>query len=298
MSSQPPRFGFAALVGRPNVGKSTLLNRLVGERVSIVTHKPQTTRQRITGVLTGERGQVAFVDTPGIHSKASHALNRYMNRVAKEVFREVDVVLVLLDAAKITGDDEKVLALVDQSSVPALLVFNKIDRLDDRSRLLELTETLTRDRSFAGVFYVSATGGDGVADLEQAVFEHLPEGIPMYDPEEYTDRPLRFLIAELVREQLMLNLHQEIPYGLTVEVEKYEEQKRRTEIHCAIRVATDRHKGMVIGQGGTVLKRVGTKARLGIRELLGRPVHLELWVRVDPDWMDREPSLKRLGFSD
>ncbi len=298
MSESAGRFGFVALVGRPNVGKSTLLNRMVGERVSIVTHKAQTTRQRITGVLTRADGQVAFVDTPGIHERESHALNRFMNRTAREVFREVDLAVVLLDATKITDEDRKVLKLAAASPVPVMLAINKIDRLDDRSRLLELTAELTEGQEFAGVYYISATGGDGVDDLINALVERLPEGPPMFEADQFTDRPVRFLVAELIREQLLLQLHQELPYGLTVEIEKFEDQQRRTEIHAVIRVASERHKGMVIGKGGSVLKRVGSRARMAARELLDRPVHLELWVRVDPDWMDRESRLRQLGFSD
>ncbi len=298
MSEHSHRFGFAALLGRPNTGKSTLLNRIVGERVSIVTHKPQTTRQRITGVLTRPEGQVAFVDTPGLHGRETHALNRYMNRTARESLRDVDVVLVMVDAAKITDDDQRVLEIAAACGRPVVLVINKIDRLADRSRLLALTDSLTRQQDFEGVFYISATGGDGVDDLAEAVIGLLPEGPPMYAPDQFTDRSVRYLASELIREQLMLQLHQELPYGLTVEIEKFEEQRRRSEIHAVIRVASERHKGMVIGRGGEVLKRVGTRARKSIRELLGKPVHLELWVRVDPDWMDRESRLRQLGYGD
>jgi GTP-binding protein Era len=289
--------GTVALLGRPNAGKSTLLNALVGERVAIVTHKPQTTRHRITGILTREGGQAVFVDTPGLHRRRDHALNRRLNRIAADTREAVDVVVMMVDATGWTDEDQMVLDMVAKLDMPRILAFNKIDLLEDRSKLLEKTAEVTAQVDFDAVVYLSAEKGRGLEDLVEEVFRHLPEGEPQFDPDLFTDRSERFLAAELVREQLMLQLHQEIPYGVTVVIERFERTGRRIEIDALILVASDRHKGMVIGRGGRVLKRVGTRARHHIAELLGEKVHLELHVKTRSDWMDDEGALDELGYS-
>lgn len=298
MSGAVPRFGHVAVVGRPNVGKSTLINRLTGEPVSIVTHKPQTTRHRILGILTTDRGQAAFVDTPGLHDDHDSALNRRMNAAARAALRDVDAAVVVVPAAGPATPHAAILSQACRAGVPVILVVNKIDLCPDRGALLPRTETLVEAGSPEAVFYVSALRDDGVDDLREKVFDLLPEAPPAYDPDWFTDRPVRFLVAELVREQLMLNLHEELPYELAVGIERFEEGAARTEIDAVIVIAEKRHKGMVIGRGGEVLKRVGTHARQRIRELLGRPVHLKLWVRVEPDWLDDEARLQRSGYTD
>lgn len=292
-----PRSGTVALLGRPNAGKSTLLNALVGEHLAIVTHKPQTTRHRITGIVNREQGQAVFVDTPGIHRRRDHALNRRLNRIASDTRQDVDVVIMLVDATRWTDEDRMVLEMVGQLEVPKILAFNKIDLLDDRSVLLEKTAELSGEVGFDAVVYLSAEKRQGLDDLLDEVFRHLPVGDPVFDPELFTDRSERFLAAELVREQLMLQLHQEIPYGVSVVVERFERTPGRLEIDALILVASDRHKGMVIGRGGQVLKRVGSRARRRIAELLGERVHLELHVKVRRDWMDDEGALDELGYS-
>ncbi len=291
------RFGHVALIGRPNVGKSTLLNRIVDAPLAIVTHKPQTTRHRIMGIHTDARGQAVFVDTPGLHKRRDHALNRRLNRIASDTSRGVDVLVVVVDANRQTEEDDLALDQVRQHQGPSLLVINKIDLLDDRSTLLTLTESLASKADFKAVVYASALKNDGIDDLLDEVFSALPEGAPAYPEDQFTDRSERFLAAEMVREQLMLQLHQEIPYGLTVVVERFERTDRRVEIDALIVVAEERHKGMVIGRQGQVLKRVGTRARAGISQLIDAPVHLTLHVRTRKGWIDDDSLLDELGYA-
>ncbi len=291
-----PHSGRVALLGRPNVGKSTLLNALVGEHLAIVTHKPQTTRHRILGVVTEERGQIVLVDTPGLHKRREHALNQRLNRIAADSRHGVDAVVMVIDATRFTDEDQRVLDMIGQLEGPRILAFNKIDRLEDRSRLLEATARLSEQVAFDAVVYLSALRNDGTGDLLDELFACLPEQAPEFAPDELTDRSERFLAAELVREQLMLQLHQEIPYGLTVVIERFE-RTPRLEIDALVVVAEERHKGMVIGQRGQVLKRVGTRARHRIAELLGERVHLELHVKTRAGWMDDEGLLDELGYA-
>ncbi|QOC23478.1 GTPase Era [Wenzhouxiangella sp. AB-CW3] len=291
------RCGYVALLGRPNVGKSTLLNALVGEHLAIVTHKAQTTRHRITGIVNRDQGQAIFVDTPGLHRRRDHALNRRLNRIASDTRRGVDVTVMLLDASRLTDEDRMVLDLVKKQDGPKILAFNKIDQLDDRTVLLGQTAELTAEVDFDAVVYLSARRGDGLDDLIDEVFRALPEGEPVFEPGLFTDRSERFLAAEMIREQLMLQLHQEIPYGLTVQIEQFDRSARRVEIKGLILVASNRHKGMVIGRQGQVLKRVGSRARHRIAELLGERVHLELHVKVRDGWVDDEGALDEFGYS-
>jgi GTP-binding protein Era len=291
------RSGVVALLGRPNVGKSTLLNRIVDAPVAIVTHKPQTTRHRILGIHSDARGQAVFVDTPGLHRRRDHALNRRLNRIAAESSQGVDVLALVLDATHQNDEDELALAQVIRHEGPRLLVINKIDLLKDRSALLDMTQAWSARVDFDAVVYVSALKDDGIDDLLGDVFALLPEGEPLYDADHFTDRSERFLAAEMIREQLMLMLHQEIPYGLTVLIERFERTDRRIEIDALIVVTEDRHKGMVIGRQGQVLKRVGTRARARIAELLEERVHLNLHVKTRKGWVDDESSLDDLGYA-
>lgn len=291
------RSGYVALIGRPNVGKSTLINRIVDAPVAIVTHKPQTTRHRILGIHTDPRGQAVFVDTPGLHRRRDHALNRRLNRIAAESSLGVDVLALVLDASHQNEEDELALAQVARHEGPHLLIINKIDLLKDRAALLELTRKWTTRARFDAVVYVSGLRNDGIEDVLSEVFSLLPEGEPVYDEDQFTDRSERFLAAEMIREQLMLMLHQEIPYGLSVVIERFERTGRRIEIDALIVVTEDRHKGMVIGRQGQVLKRVGTRARAGIAELLQERVHLNLHVRTRKGWIDDEGLLDELGYA-
>jgi GTP-binding protein Era len=288
--------GYVALLGRPNTGKSTLLNALVGERVAIVTHKAQTTRHRITGIVNRDAGQAVFVDTPGLHRRRDHALNRRMNRIASETLRGVDLVVVLIDPRRFTEEDRRVFDLAERIDVPRILAFNKIDLLDDRSVLLERTAELTGRLAFDAVVYLSARRAEGLDDLLAEVFRHLPVGEPLFDSDLYTDRSERFLAAEMIREQLMLQLHQELPYGTAVVIERFERGRSRLEIGALILVASDRHKGMVIGRQGQTLKRIGSRARHAIGDAFGERVHLELHVKTRADWIDDEGALDELGY--
>ena len=288
--------GHVVLLGRPNAGKSTLLNRLIGEHVSIVTHKPQTTRHRITGILNRAEGQAVLVDTPGLHQRRDHALNRHMNRVAAETLHGVDLVLLLIDAQHQTEEDELAARAASQSELPVLLVFNKIDQLQGRDQLLPLTERWTERVQPAAVHFISALKGDGVDDLTASIFSHLPEAEPIYPDDIYTNQSERFLAAEMVREQLLQHLHQEIPYGTTVVIESFEHKSASYRIGARIVVAEKRHKGMVIGKQGQTLKRIGSKARASMQRAFGLPVHLDLQVVDEPNWMDREQTFGRLGY--
>jgi len=292
------RCGYVALVGRPNVGKSTLMNCILGHKLSIVTAKPQTTRQRIAGIKTTERGQVVYIDTPGIHLAAKRALNRYMNRIAQASFQDVDLILFLVEAGRWTPQDEHVartLALVD---VPVMLVVNKVDLLSDKAELLRfVAEKIGPDR-FGEVLMIAARTGDGVADLEETVLQALPFSRPFYDEDQFTDRSERFLAAELIREQLMQRLHQELPYALTVEIEEFRRTEGLLRIGAVVWVERNGQKQIVIGKGGKVLKQVGTGARLELQELFGEKVFLRLWVKVSRDWSDSERALRQFGFDD
>ena len=292
------RCGYVALVGRPNVGKSTLMNRILGHKLSIVTAKPQTTRQRIAGIKTTDQGQVVYIDTPGIHLAARRALNRYMNRIARAALHDVDLVLFLIEADRWTRQDENVARTLRSVDVPVDLVVNKIDRVPDKSQLLEFLRDEVKTDRFNRVFLLSALKGDGVEDLERKVLNSLPFSRPFYDEDMFTDRSERFLAAELIREQLTLRLHQELPYALTVEIEEFKREKGLLRIGAIIWIERKGQKHIVIGKGGNVLKQVGTQSRRALQELLGEKVFLKLWVKVSRDWSDSERALKQFGYED
>jgi len=292
------RCGYVALVGRPNVGKSTLMNRILGQKLSIVTAKPQTTRQRIVGIKTTPQGQVVYIDTPGIHQAAKKALNRYMNRVAQAALLDVDLVLFLVEADRWSRQDEFVARALARVDCPVFLVINKIDEVPDKARLLKFLDRDVDASRFGKVLMVSARTGDGVADLERRVLECLPFSRPFYDEDQFTDRSERFLVSELIREQLMQRLHQELPYSLTVEVEEFRREGGLLRIGAIIWVERDGQKQIVIGKGGSVLKQVGTGARHEIEQLLGDKAFLRLWVKVSREWSDSERALKQFGYDD
>jgi GTP-binding protein Era len=292
------RCGYVALVGRPNVGKSTLMNRILGQKVSIVTAKPQTTRQRIAGIKTTPDGQVVYIDTPGIHLAAQTALNRYMNRIAHASFHEVDLILFLIEAGRWTKQDEHVARALKSVEVPVVLVVNKIDLVPEKPRLLQFLEKEVRTERFSEVFLIAAKTGSGVDGLEKRVMKELPFSRPFYDEDQFTDRSERFLAAELIREQLMLRLHQELPYALTVEVEEFKREKGLVRIGAIVWVEKKGQKQIVIGKGGDVLKFVGSRARKALQELLDEKVFLRLWVKVSRDWSDNERALRQFGYDD
>lgn len=292
------RFGYVALIGRPNVGKSTLLNQVLGQKVSIVTYKPQTTRQRIAGIKTTDQGQVVYLDTPGIHKSESRALNRYMNRVATATFRDVEAVLFLVEAGRWNKQDRKIAEMLARLEIPVVLVVNKVDLVENKQELLTYVEQITGDQSFEKVFLVSALRNQGVADIETHLMSLLPFSMPFYDEDQITDRSERFLVGELLREALTLRLHQELPYALTVEIERFKREKGLLRIAAIIWVERDSQKQIVIGKGGQVLKQVGSQARKAMEELLGEKVFLETWVKVSKDWSRSDKTLERMGFDD
>jgi GTP-binding protein Era len=290
------RSGFAALVGRPNVGKSTLLNALVGQKLSIVTPRPQTTRHRIVGVCHLPQAQIAFVDTPGLHHGQARALNRAMNRTAGAALVEADLCILVVAALEWTRGDDMVLERIAKSGLPAIAAVNKIDRASPRARLLPFIADLAKRFEFREVVPVSALKSDQIDLLRAAIARHLPVSPALFPPGTLTDRDLPFRISELIRERLTLELNQEVPYGIAVEVEKTEELDGQLVVNAAIWVDRAGQKPIVIGAGGERLKRVGRAARLELNELLGRRVHLELWVKVREDWADDARSLQHLGL--
>ena len=290
------RSGVVALIGRPNAGKSTLLNRVVGEKIAIVSDKPQTTRTRINGVLTRDEGQMVFLDTPGIH-KPGYSLNRRMMGVVTEALSAVDLILLMIDAtAAIGAGDRFALDMMKRVGTRAFLVPNKVDALKDKSRLLPLIEHYAKEREFAEVIPVSALTGDGVELLIDKAFEYLPAGEPLYPEDHLTDQPERVIVAELVREKILQTTGEELPYVTAVITEAWEEGEAATRINCLIYVERQSHRAIIIGRGGARLKEIGTLARADIEKLLGRHVFLSLFVKVREHWRDDERTLNELGI--
>jgi GTP-binding protein Era len=292
------RCGYIALVGRPNVGKSTLLNRLLGQKISITSKRPQTTRHRILGIKTGSRSQQIYVDTPGLHHYKGRAMNRHMNRAATLALADVDVVVFVVEGLRWTADDDLVLKKLEQVDCPVVLVVNKVDLVADKQSLLPGLEELSRRREFEQIIPLSATKGDNVTALEACVETLLPESPPLYPEEQVTDRSERFLVAERIREKLFRSLGKELPYGLTVEVESFRREERIIHIHALIWVERESQKSIVVGKEGRVLKQAGRQARLEIESLLGSKVNLKLWVKVKEGWADDERALQSLGYTD
>ncbi|HEY5643492.1 MAG TPA: GTPase Era [Woeseiaceae bacterium] len=290
------RCGFVAVIGRPNVGKSTLINAIIGRKVSIVTSKPQTTRHRILAVHTTADAQILFVDTPGLHRQAGKAMNRLMNRAAKSALQDADAVLFVSDATQWTAEDDDVLKLLRDCRAPVIALLNKIDRVRPREKLLDLIGQMAARGEFREILPISAEKGDNLDRLLAILPGYLPDSPPLFPEDMVTDRSRDFHVAEIIREKLTLMLHQELPYGLTVQVERFERGERGVTIHAVIWVERDSQKGIVVGKGGATLKRIGRAARLDLVEHLGCRVHLELWVRVKSNWADSEKDLLSLGF--
>jgi GTP-binding protein Era len=290
------RCGFAAIVGRPNVGKSTLLNALLGQKVSIVSPKPQTTRHRILGILNRPEAQLVFVDTPGLHSGARRAMNRHMNRAALASLQDADVNLFVVEALRWTEDDQRVLDELVKLGRPILLVLSKVDRVSPRERLLPFIEEMNRRAKFAEVIPLSARKGSNMEELPHVIARYLPQSPPHFPSDQVTDRSDEFRAAEIVREKLTLRLRQELPYGLTVALEQFKEEDGRLLVNAVIWVERSGQKAIVIGQGGEQLKEAGRSARIEMSKLFGRPVHLELWVKVKENWSDNENALRQLGY--
>ena len=291
------RCGYIALIGRPNVGKSTLLNRILGQKISITSRRPQTTRHRVLGIKTRDSAQLIYVDTPGIHDYSGRAMNRHMNRTASSALLDVDVVVFLVDGSRWTADDELVLKKLDTIDCPVMLAVNKIDLLANRDELLPRLQDLSGKRSFEQVIPISAAKGDNVTALEAAIETLLPLAPAMFPEDQVTDRSVRFLAAELVREKLFRKLGRELPYGLTVEIESFRSEPAITHIHALIWVERKSQKTIVIGRQGRVLKEVGMEARKDIEVLIDGKVNLKLWVKIKAGWADDERALRSLGYT-
>lgn len=290
------RCGFVAVVGRPNVGKSTLINAIMGQKISIVTNKPQTTRHRILAVHSAGDTQIVFVDTPGIHRKAKRAMNRLMNRTAANALADADLVLFVTEATRWTDEDSDVLQRLESVQAPVIALLNKVDRVQPKERLLAELSTMSARYEFADIYPISALKKDNLDALLQAIPNYLPESPPLFPEDMQTDRSKEFIAAEIIREKLTEMLHQEVPYGLTVQIERYVSENDRLTINAVILVDKDSQKGIVVGKGGQVLKRVGQSARRDLMAQLDCRVHLELWVKVKDNWSDSEQDLLRLGF--
>jgi len=296
MPTQGFRSGYVALIGRPNAGKSTLLNRLVGEKIAAVSNKPQTTRHKIQGIVTREDGQIIFVDTPGVH-KPGYLLNRRMMAAVHDVILSVDVLVLMRDASVSTGNGDRfVLELIKDAAKPAILVLNKIDKLRDKAALLPLIESYANEYDFAEILPVSALKGDAVDEMLGHIVYHLPESPPIFSEDEMTDQSMRTIAAEMVREKILASTGEEIPYVTAVVTELFDESDPAlTTIYCAIYVEKNSQKKIIIGKQGARLKDVGTKARLEIEHLLGKKVFLKLFVKVVEDWRNRERELDDIG---
>lgn len=289
------RAGFIAIVGRPNVGKSTLLNHLVGQKISITSRKAQTTRHRIHGIVTRDDAQLIFVDTPGFQTRHGNALNRLMNRTVKASLGDVDMVLFVIEALRFDERDRQVLKLLPADR-PVLLVLNKVDQVNDKKALLPFLEKMAKEFPFRALVPVAALRGTRLADLVDAIVPLLPENAPLFEPDEITDRSERFLAAEFIREKLFRLLGEELPYSTSVVVDDFSLEGNLRRIHASIVVDKENHKAMVIGKGGEKLKAIGTAARQDMEALFGGKVFLEIWVKVRSGWTEDERQLRRLGY--
>jgi len=292
------RCGFVALIGRPNVGKSTLLNRLLGQKLAITSDKAQTTRHAILGIRTRERSQAIYVDTPGIHDRGHSALNRYLNRTAGALVADVDLVLFLVEALRFVAEDLKVLRTIAAAQAPTIAVINKIDGVRDKSRLLPYLRELSARHGFLELVPVSAATGDQVERLEGLVMAALPERAAIFAPDQLTDRSERFFAAELLREQLVRRYGDELPYCTTVEIERFEDRDGRYRIGALVWVERPGQKAIIIGNRGESLKVAASQARLRMQALFDCPVHLDVWVKVKKSWSSNEAALASLGYTD
>ena len=292
------RCGFVAIVGRPNVGKSTLLNHILGMKLSITSRKPQTTRHQILGVKTVDNTQTIYVDTPGIHQRRGSAINKYMNRAATSVLNDVDVILFVVQANKWTEEDQAIVERFKTVSCPILLVVNKIDTLSSKKELLPIIEELSTHYDYAEILPVSALNGINVEMLEQKIAPLLPENEYIYPEDQVTDRSMRFLASEIIREKLIRELGQELPYTSTVSIDKYDDAPDIVHIHATIYVESEGQKAIIIGKKGSRLKSIGTKSREDISKMIETKVYLNLWVKVREGWSNDERALRGLGYGE
>lgn len=296
MDKPPFVCGYVALIGKPNTGKSTLMNALVGEKLSITAKRPQTTRHQILGIKTTDHYQCIFVDTPGIHQSKKKAINRYMNRAATSVICDVDLIGLLLDVRNINGDDEEVIQKIDKLD-NVVLILNKIDQIKKQD-LLPMMQRLSERLPDAPIIPVSALQQENLDQLMDYIQTRLPAGVPHFPDDQLTDKSMRFIVAEIVREKLFRVLTQELPYSITVNVEHYKVESDLVRISASIWVERPSQKGIIIGKGGQLLKKIGSEARADIERLLDSKVYLQLWVKLREDWSDDERSLAAFGYSD
>ena len=292
------RSGYAALVGRPNVGKSTLLNRLLGQKIAITSHKPQTTRHRVLGIRSQQDGQIVFVDTPGIHDRGGKAMNRYLNRTAHSALLDVNVAVFVVQALAWTEEDQQVLGAIERAAVPAIAAVNKVDLVSPKEQLLPFLKTLSERHPFVDVVPVSARDGGNVEELVGSVLRQLPEGEAIFPDDQITDRSERFFAAELLREQLIRRYHRELPYSVTVEIERFEEVEGRYIIGAVIWVERDSQRAILLGKGGEAMKQTAMAARKAMNDFFQTRVHLEVWIKVKKSWSSDEASLISLGYTD
>ncbi|MCX7106874.1 MAG: GTPase Era [Methylococcales bacterium] len=290
--------GFVALIGRPNVGKSTLMNHLLKQKISITSRKPQTTRHRILGINTTEAGQAIYMDTPGMHNNEKRAMNRYLNRTAETTLLGVDVIVWLIDGLSWHEYDEVIFKKLEQAGLPVILAVNKVDKVKDKDAILTFFSEARHRFPFEHLVPISALKRTNLDQLESLIMKLLPENDLIYPEDQITDRPERFLAAEIIREKLTRRLGDELPYALTVEMERYEELPNITKIYAIIWVERLTQKNIVIGKDGEMLKKVGTDARFDIEKLIGQKVYLQLWVKVKKNWSDNERAMQSLGFND
>jgi GTP-binding protein Era len=292
--------GYVAIIGRPNVGKSTLLNHILGQKISITSRKPQTTRHRVLGIKTESNTQAIFVDTPGIHkgTESDKAINRYMNRAASSTITDVDVVVFVVERGKWTDGDEWVLEQVKRAECPVILVINKVDQMQDKSQLLPFLEVCQHKMNFVDIIPLSALNGTNLTNLELSIQTKLPMGGHLFPEDQITDRSSRFMAAELVREKVMRQLGEEVPYAMTVEIEDFKDSGKSLHIHALILVEREGQKRIVIGNKGSRLRSIGQDARLEMEKMFERKVMLKLWVKVKSGWSDDDRALRSLGYND
>jgi GTP-binding protein Era len=297
-SKNAERSGYVALIGRPNVGKSTILNHILGQKISITSRKPQTTRHRVLGIKTEGAVQAMYVDTPGLHKEQKKAINRYMNRAASSSIKEVDVIVFVIEKLQWTDEDQWVLEQLQQARCPVILAINKVDQLEDKSKLLPYLQKITAKMDFKAIVPISALDGHNLPNLELEIGKLLPKGEHFYPEDQVTDRSSRFLAAELVREKIMRQLGDELPYEMTVEIESFEDDGELISIGALILVERDSQKSIVIGKGGKRLKLIGQEARKEMERMFDAKVMLKTWVKVKGGWSDDDRALRSLGYDD
>ena len=298
MENEDGRCGYVAIVGRPNVGKSTLLNHILGQKISITSRKPQTTRHQVLGIKTEGENQIIFVDTPGLHKVESKAINRFMNRAASSAIKDVDAIIFVVDRTAFTEEDEMVLQQVAAARVPTILAINKVDLLEDKTSLLPHLQNLAKKGDFAAIMPISALSKHNVAELESEVVKFLPTSTHFFPDDQITDRSQRFLAAEIVREKIMRQLGDELPYAITVEIEEFGMEAGVLHISALIFVERKGQKKILIGDGGSRLRSIGTDARQDMESLFDNKVMLRLWIKVKSGWSDDERALRSLGYDD